>query len=99
MNIDRLTEKAQAAVVGAQQLADRAGHPEIAPEHLLAALVEQHDGVVPALVRTLDIDAAALTAAVRAELARLPSAVGGASPPLPRGCAAFSRPRATKPSV
>ncbi|MCY4025708.1 MAG: ATP-dependent chaperone ClpB [Acidobacteria bacterium] len=80
MNIDRLTEKAQAAVVGAQQLADRAGHPEIEPEHLLAALVEQHDGVVPVLVRTLDIDTAALAAAVRGELARLPSAVGGASP-------------------
>ncbi|MCY4074354.1 MAG: AAA family ATPase, partial [Acidobacteria bacterium] len=80
MNIDRLTEKAQAAVVGAQQLADRAGHPEIEPEHLLAALVEQPDGVVPALVRTLDIDPAALAAAVRAELARLPSAVGGAPP-------------------
>ena len=80
MNIDRLTEKAQAAVVGAQQLADRAGHPETEPEHLLAALVEQHDGVVPVLVRTLNIDTAALAAAVRGELARLPSAVGGASP-------------------
>ena len=80
MNINRLTEKAQEAVVGAQQLADRAGHPEIEPEHLLSALVEQDDGVVPALVRTLDVDPATLASAVRAELAGLPSAVGGAAP-------------------
>ena len=80
MNSSRLTEKAQEAVVGAQQIADRAGHPELEPEHLLSALVEQQDGVVPALLRTLDIDPAALATAVRAELARLPSAVGGAPP-------------------
>ncbi len=80
MNINRLTEKAQEAVVGAQQLADRAGHPEIEPEHLLSVLVEQDDGVVPALVRTLDVDPATLASAVRAELAGLPSAVGGAAP-------------------
>ena len=80
MNSSRLTEKAQEAVVGAQQLADRAGHPELEPEHLLSALVEQQDGVVPALLRTLDIDPPALATAVRAEFARLPSAVGGAPP-------------------
>ena len=80
MHISQLTEKAQEAVVDAQQRAGRAGHPEIEPEHLLSALVEQHDGVVPALVRTLDVDLAALAAAVRAELARLPSAAGGAPP-------------------
>ncbi|MCE2513580.1 MAG: AAA family ATPase, partial [Acidobacteria bacterium] len=80
MNINRLTEKAQEAVVAAQQLAGRAGHPEIEPEHLLSALVEQDDGVVPALVRTLDVDPATLASAVRAELAGLPSAVGGAAP-------------------
>ena len=80
MNSSRLTEKAQEAVVGAQQLADRTGHPELEPEHLLSALVEQQDGVVPALLRTLDIDPPALATAVRAEFARLPSAVGGAPP-------------------
>ena len=85
MDINRLTEKAQEAVVGAQQLADRAGHPAIEPEHLLSALVEQPEGVVPALVRALDTDPANLAAAVRAELGRLPSAVGGTPPaPSPR---------------
>ena len=85
MNINRLTEKAQEAVVGAQQLADRAEHPEIEPEHLLSALVEQREGIVPALVRTLEVDPADLAAAIRVELARLPSASGAAPPaPAPR---------------
>ena len=85
MNINRLTEKAQEAVLGAQQLADRAGHPTIEPEHLLSSLVEQPEGVVPGLLRTLNVDTEALAAAARAELSRLPTAVGGASPaPSPR---------------
>ena len=80
MNISRLTEKAQEAVVAAQQLAERAGHPEIEPEHLLLTLVEQNEGVVPALLHKLDVDPASLAAGARAALDRLPSATGGASP-------------------
>ena len=80
MNINRLTEKAQEAVVAAQQLAERAGHPQIEPEHLLLTLVEQHEGVVPALLQKLDIDPAAVAAAARAALDRLPAATGGAPP-------------------
>ena len=81
----RLTEKAQEAVAGAQQLAASAGHPAINPEHLLVTLVEQQDGVVPALLRALDVDVTALAAAARAELDRLPTAAGGAPPaPSPR---------------
>ena len=81
----RLTEKAQEAIAGAQQLAAGAGHPAINPEHLLVTLVEQQDGVVPALLRTLDVDVTGLAAAARAELDRLPTAAGGAPPaPAPR---------------
>ena len=70
MHINRLTEKAQEAVVAAQQLAEREGHPQIEPEHLLLTLIEQHDGVVPALLQKLAVDAAALAAATRAALDR-----------------------------
>ena len=80
MNINKLTEKAHEAVVAAQQLAERAGHPQMEPEHLLLTLVEQEEGVVPALLRTLDIDPASLAAGTRAVLERLPSATGGAPP-------------------
>ena len=80
MNINRLTQKAQEAVVAAQQMAERAGHPRIEPEHLLLTLVEQHEGVVPALLQKLAVEPASLAAAARAALDRLPSATGGAPP-------------------
>ena len=51
MNLNRLTEKAQEAVLGAQQSAERSGHPELLPEHLALALVTQpDDGCGPTLV-------------------------------------------------
>ena len=80
MNINRLTEKAQEAVVTAQQVAERAGHPQVEPEHLLLTLIEQHEGVVPAVLQKLDVAPAALGTAARAALDRLPTATGGASP-------------------
>ncbi len=80
MNISRLTQKAQEAVVAAQQIAERTGHPEIEPEHLLLTLVEQSEGVVPALLHKVEVDPASLAAGTRAALDRLPSATGGASP-------------------
>src|SRR3954447_20545939 len=77
MNINKYTEKAQEAIVAAQQLADREGHPEITPEHLLLTLIEQREGIVPEIVRKMNADPAALAAAVRAELQKLPRAQGG----------------------
>ena len=59
MNLNKFTEKAQEAVVGAQQLAESLNHPQIEPEHLLVTLVEQDNGVVPALLRKLQLDPAA----------------------------------------
>jgi len=50
MNLERYTQKAQAAVVEAQRLAESYGHSSIEPAHLLLALVEQQDGVVPAII-------------------------------------------------
>jgi len=77
MNINKYTEKAQEAILGAQQLADREGHPEIMPEHLLLVLLEQKEGIVPGIVRKLNADPATLAAEVRAELNKLPRAHGG----------------------
>ncbi len=80
MNINKYTEKAQEAIIGAQQLADREGNPEIQPEHLLLTLVEQKEGIVPEIVRKMNADPTALAAAVRAELDKLPRAQGGSQP-------------------
>ena len=77
MNINKYTEKAQEAIIAAQQLADREGHPEILPEHLLLTLLEQRDGIVPEIVRKMNADPAEIAAAVRAELGKQPRAHGG----------------------
>ncbi len=82
MNPNRYTEKAQEAIAAAQQLADREGHPEITPEHVLLTLVEQREGIVPEIVRKMNADPAAVAAGVRAELQKLPSARGGSQPGL-----------------
>src|SRR5262249_5349545 len=65
MNIQKYTEKAQEAIVAAQQLADRDGHPEVTPEHVLLALVEQQGGIVPEILRKLNADPTRVAAEVR----------------------------------
>src|SRR6185369_7006281 len=82
MNINKYTEKAQEAIVGAQQLADREGHPEITPEHLLLTLVEQQGGIVPEILRKLNVDPTTIAAQLRTELGRSPRAHGGSQPSL-----------------
>src|SRR3954447_16689850 len=82
MNIQKYTEKAQEAIVGAQSMADREGHPEITPEHLLLTLVEQEGGIVPEILRKMNADPAAIARSVRAELGKNPRAHGGSQPTL-----------------
>jgi len=82
MNIQKYTEKAQEAVAAAHSMADRDAHPEITPEHLLLALVEQQGGIVPEILRKMNVDPAAIAAGVRAELAKSPRAHGGSQPML-----------------
>ena len=47
MNINKYTEKAQKRSPRRIELAEQANNPQIEPEHLLVALVEQRDGIVP----------------------------------------------------
>ena len=82
MNLNKYTEKAQEAVLGAQQLTERGGHPQIEPEHLLVTLVEQTDGIVPGVLRRLEVDPAAIATGARAALDKLPATTGGAPPGL-----------------
>src|SRR5262245_19970522 len=82
MNINKYTEKAQEAILAAQQLADREGNPEIVPEHLLLTLVVQREGIVPEIIRKMNADPAAVAIAIRAELGKLPRAQGGSQPGL-----------------
>jgi ATP-dependent Clp protease ATP-binding subunit ClpB len=80
MNLNKYTEKAQEAVLGAQQLAERTNHPQIEPEHLLYTLIDQRGGVVPDVLRKMNLDPANVLVAVQRELSKLPQAHGGAQP-------------------
>ena len=82
MNLNRYTEKAQEAVISAQQIAQREGHPQIEPEHLLSTLVDQKGGVVPDVLRKMTVDPATIADGVRQALAKLPKSYGGSQPGL-----------------
>ena len=76
MNLNKFTEKAQEAVMTAQNLASEATHAEITPEHLLVALVEQENGIVPSLLRKMTLDPRAVATEARTLLDSLPKAYG-----------------------
>src|SRR5262245_12525289 len=76
MDFKKLTEKAQDAVMTAQNIASEAQHAEITPEHLLVALAEQENGIVPSILRKLNIEPADIAREGRALLAKLPKAYG-----------------------
>ena len=82
MNMNRMTEKAQGALLAAQELASGAGHPQIEPEHLLLGLVGQQDAVVPSVLRKLSVEPSLIFEAVQAEIDKLPRTSGGAQPAL-----------------
>jgi len=70
--MNRFTEKAQEALVAAQELAIKHGNSQMEPEHLFAALVEQGGGVVPQILLKLGLTPAALAKDIEAEVAKLP---------------------------
>src|SRR5689334_11977998 len=77
MNMNQLTEKAQEAVVAAQTLAGELSHAEITPEHLLVTLIEQQGGIVPSLLRKLNVDPVRAAKDARGLLASIPQVRGG----------------------
>jgi len=76
MNLNKFTEKAQEAVLTAQNLATEFTHAEVTPEHLLVALVEQPGGIVPSVLRKKALDPARIGADARRLLDSLPKAFG-----------------------
>jgi ATP-dependent Clp protease ATP-binding subunit ClpB len=76
MDINRLTQKSQEALHDAQTKALRYGHTEIDVEHLLLALLEQSDGLVPRLLERMDVDVDALRADLEQALQGRPRVSG-----------------------
>jgi ATP-dependent Clp protease ATP-binding subunit ClpB len=79
---DRLTLKSQEAVQGAQSHAAENGNPEVLPLHLLAALLEDRDGVVIPVLEKIGVPVEQLLSGVNSAIQKLPKVQGGAQPGL-----------------
>jgi ATP-dependent Clp protease ATP-binding subunit ClpB len=76
MNLDRYTQKAQEAILQSQQIAQDMNHQTIEPAHLLKALIQQKDGVVPAIVTKLSGSTEGLRQEMQQVLDKLPKVTG-----------------------
>ena len=76
MNLDHYTQKAQEAVMAAQKLAMDFNHQYIEPAHLLLSLLQQEDGIIPALVTKVAGSVLALRNDVYQDLQNRPSVYG-----------------------
>jgi len=76
MNLDRFTQKAQEAVLSAQQMTMELNHQSVEPAHLLMALVVQPDGVVPAVVTKIAGSTQALHEELEKDLQNRPKVYG-----------------------
>ena len=104
MRLDKFTQRGQEAIVAAQELAQTYNHSQIEPEHLLLALLQQTEGVVPEILIQVGANPQAVQNQLEAELARRPKVYGSnvqagmSRPALPRhpGCADRGRSHARR---
>jgi ATP-dependent Clp protease ATP-binding subunit ClpB len=77
---DRLTVKSQEAVQAASGHAAENGNPEVLPLHLMAALLEDREGVVIPVLEKVGVPVEQLLSGVNSAIAKLPKVQGGAEP-------------------
>ena len=80
MNPDRFTNHAQEAIASAQRIASASRNTEVAPAHLLLALLEQENGLVPSALQRLGVDIPATIDDVHESIAGLAALSGDTSP-------------------
>src|ERR1700745_1486689 len=73
---DKLTLKGQEALQAAQNHAQENGNPQVAPEHLLWALIEQKDGIVLPILQKLGINLQTITQQLADAMSKLPKVQG-----------------------
>jgi ATP-dependent Clp protease ATP-binding subunit ClpB len=78
---DKFTVKAQEAVQRANELASEHGNPELQPVHILSALVEDSEGIVPPVLAKIGIGPQAVLNDLYREIEKLPKVTGGAAQP------------------
>jgi ATP-dependent Clp protease ATP-binding subunit ClpB len=76
MNPQKYTQKTLEAIQSAQSIATEYSHQTIEQVHLLLALIQQEDGLIPQLISAMGPEPASLEAAVTAEIRKLPSVSG-----------------------
>jgi len=81
MRLDKFTQRAQEAIMASQELAQTYNHSQIEPEHLLLALLQQPEGVVPEIIQGIGANPEAVQGQLEAELARRPKVYGGTDQP------------------
>jgi ATP-dependent Clp protease ATP-binding subunit ClpB len=84
MRIDRMTTKSQEALRAAIDAASRRGNPDLLPEHILVAVLEQDQGVGAPLVQKAGGDPRLLVQELTQYIESLPRVTGGAEPQLSR---------------
>jgi ATP-dependent Clp protease ATP-binding subunit ClpB len=77
MKLDKFTVKAQEALQEAQAIARKRDHQEILPEHVLAALLQQQDGLVPPLLQRVGAEPRLVEQRLEDELRKVPQVHGG----------------------
>ncbi len=81
MDMNRLTEKAQDALGSAQRIATRLGNQQVDVDHVLLALLEQEQGLAPAILGKAGLSVANLKQRVERDLERLPKVSGPSGEP------------------
>jgi ATP-dependent Clp protease ATP-binding subunit ClpB len=78
---DKLTVKSQQAMAQAQARAAELGNPEVQPVHLLLALIEDREGVIPSVLGKIGVPTERLEHELHSIEEKLPRVAGSASPP------------------
>jgi ATP-dependent Clp protease ATP-binding subunit ClpB len=76
---DKMTRKSQEAMQEAVRLATGREHPQVEPEHLMQALLEQEDGIVPRLLDRAKVNLTQMKAEMTQRLEKMPKVSGGAA--------------------
>ena len=77
MNIEKFTQNAQQAIMDCQNIAISEGHQMLDGEHLHLALLQQTDGLIPKLLKFMEIDPHLIIADLEEEMEKLPKVSGG----------------------
>ena len=78
MNIEKYTQNAQQAIMDCQNIAISEGHQMLDGEHLHLAIMMQKDGLIPKLIKYMNLDPTSIIADLEAEMEKLPKVSGAA---------------------